>query len=99
MCGRAWPVRPPSAGNASRACRGHAAAMSRSGAGLRLPGVEQGVQVPAHAGGGDAEPVADLAGGDRSGLQQQLDDLATGMAIDLRTDFHNTIVTEFAKAV
>ena len=28
-------------------------------------------------------------------LQQQLDYLATGVAVSLRTDFHNTIVTEF----
>ena len=51
--------------------------------------------MPAHPGGGDAEPLPDLTGGDGSGLQQQLDDLATRVAVYLRTDFHNTIVTEF----
>ena len=55
--------------------------------------------MPAHARGGDAEPLADLTGGDGSGLQQQLDDLATRVAVNLRTNFHNTIVTEFADKV
>ncbi len=53
----------------------------RGGAGLRLAGVHQRVEVPAHAGGGDAELVTDLACGDGSGLQQKLDYRATGVAV------------------
>ena len=53
---------------------------------LRVAGVDQGVQVPAHARRGDAEPLADLAGGDRALLQQQLDDGAAGVPIRSRHD-------------
>ena len=53
----------------------------RGGTGLRIAGLEQRVEVPAHARGGDAEPVADLACGDGSGLQQELDDRATRVAV------------------
>ena len=48
----------------------------RGGAGLRIAGLQQGIQVPANARGGDAEPVTDLTGGDGSGFQQELDDRA-----------------------
>ena len=53
----------------------------RRGVGLRVARVDQRVEVPAHAGGGDAQPLADLAGGDGSRLQQQLDDRAAGMTV------------------
>jgi hypothetical protein len=69
------------------------------GAGLRFTGVHQGVEVPAHARGGDTQPLTDLTCGDWSVLQQELDDRATRVAVDLRTDFHNTIVTEFRNPV
>ena len=55
--------------------------------------------MPAHTGGRDAEPFADVAGGDRPGLQQQLDYCATRVAVNLRPYFHNTIVTEFVTVV
>ena len=71
------------------------------GAGLSLARVHQRVEVPAHAGGGDAELVTDLTCGDGSGLQQKLDYRATGVAVgsSVRTEFHNTIVTEFQNPV
>jgi hypothetical protein len=67
--------------------------------------------MPAHTRGGDAEPLADLTSGDGPGLQQELENRATRVALafarsrrshpraDLRADFPNTIVTEFARAV
>ena len=64
---------------------------------LRIAGLEQSVEVPAHTRGGDAQLLADLACRDRSGLQQELDNRPTRVAVDFRTDFHNTIVTEFRK--
>jgi hypothetical protein len=71
------------------------------GAGLCLARVHQRVEVPAHAGGGDAELIADLTRGDGAGLQQKLNDRTTRVAIgsSVRTEFHNTIVTEFRKPV
>jgi NADPH-dependent curcumin reductase len=78
-------------------------------AGLRFAGVQQGVEVSAHACSGDAEPIADLACSDGPGLQQELDNRATGVAfagcrrrsgsINFVPDFHNTIVTEFRNPV
>jgi hypothetical protein len=76
--------------------------------GLRIAAVDQRVEVPAHPSCGDAQPIADLAGGRRA-LEQQLHDGATGVSVGgrrgtdgrtasshcLRADFHNTIVTEF----
>ena len=50
-------------------------------AGLRIAGLQQRVEVPANARGGDAEALADLACGDGSGLQQKLDDRATRVAV------------------
>jgi hypothetical protein len=77
--------------------------------GLRFTGLQQRVEVPTNACRGDAEPIADLARGDGSGLQQELDDRATCVAVTtgcrrrsgsgLRTEFHNTIVTEFPMPV
>ena len=92
----------PPGGRQSITLRGPAAAAllpGRGSTGLRVTTIDQGVKVPSHARGGDAEPLTDLTGGDGSGLQQQLDDLATRVAVNLRTDFHNTIVTELADKV
>jgi hypothetical protein len=69
------------------------------GAGLRIARVQQGVEVPAYSCGGDAQPLTNLTCGDWSVLQQELDDRATRVAVDFRTDFHNTIVTEFRNPV
>ncbi len=79
--GRAWPGRPRSAGNrlAGRprpACC-HAAAAS----GLGVARLDQRVEVTPHPGGRQAQPVADLTGGDRSGLQQQAHDGAAGVTV------------------
>src|SRR5690349_3397353 len=81
----------------------------RGGAGLRVADIHQRVEVPAHPGGRDTEPVTDLTGGDRPRFQQQLNDRATRAAIgagsrrlsgsSLGTEFHNTIVTEFRNPV
>jgi NADPH-dependent curcumin reductase len=71
----------------------------RGGIGLCVARFEQGVQMSADACGGDAESLADLACCDRTGFQQELDDRATRVAVGFRTDFHNTIVTEFQNEV
>ncbi len=97
--------------------RGAPAANLLPGGGGRRLGVarlDQRVQMTPHAGGRQAQPVADLSGGDRSGLQQQAHDGAAGVAIrhngrgrcvndwrgsQVRSDFHNTSVTQFRRSV
>src|SRR5215208_5922516 len=72
----------------------------RGGARLRVARLHQRVQMPAHPGGGDTQLVAYLTCCDGPGFQQELDDRATSVAIcQLRTEFHNTIVTEFRNPV
>ena len=55
------------------------------GVGLGVAAVDQRVEVPADASGGDAQPVADLAGG-RGALEQQLDDGAAGVSVGGQRD-------------
>src|SRR5690606_19962147 len=73
---------------------------------------DEGVEVPAHTGRRDAQPLPDPARGDRT-LQQQPEDGPASVSVGdrshtigrrrhrgtgrdgLRTEFHNTIVTEF----
>ena len=71
----------------------------RGRTGLRVAGIEEGVKMPAHACGGDTEPLADFACRDGPGLQQELDNRATCVAVDFGPYFHNTIVTEFRRPV
>jgi hypothetical protein len=77
----------------------------RCGNRLRLTHLDQGLQVASHPGGGQAQSLTDLPGGDRPGLQQQPHDGAAGLAVvgrgrgfgtsDGRREFHNTSVTQF----
>ena len=78
----------------------------RRGVGLGVTCLDEGVEVTAHPGGGEAQPVSDLGGGDRPRLQQQPHDGAArltvmhdrargGHRIDVGRDFHNTSVTQF----
>ena len=73
-------------------------------------GLDQRVEVTAHTCGRQAQLLADAARGDGSGLQHQPDDRAAGVTVlgmrrrlgranDLRTEFHNTSVTQFPKRV
>ena len=72
--GRSQPVtlRGPPAANLLPGGRGRRLGVAR---------LDQRVQVTPHTGGRQAQLVADLTGGDRSGLQQQAHDGATGVAI------------------
>lgn len=70
--------------------------------------IDECIQVPAHSGCGNAKAFADLTSGDGA-TKQQLNDRAAGVPVrsrhdnrrarNLRTYFHNTIVTEFGKPV
>lgn len=105
----------PTAGGQPVALRGTPAPRllpCRGGRGLGIAGLDQGVEVPAHTGGRQAQPVTDLARGDRSGFQQQAHDGTAGVTIRARSadvgrddaigagsDFHNTSVTQFRRSV
>jgi hypothetical protein len=69
------------------------------GVGLGVTGRKQSIEVSADTRRRDSEMLTYIAGGDRSGLQQQLDDLATRVAVRFRSDFHNTIVTELPDTI
>lgn len=100
----AIPLRgPPSAG----------VLPSGGGIGHSITGVDQNVEVPAHPGRGDAQPLSDLGRGDRSRLEQQLDDRPAGLTVVRRLTydsrrghrvrsgryFHNTSVTQLIERV
>jgi hypothetical protein len=52
----------------------------RRGVGLGIATVDEGVEVPAHTGGRNAEAITDLTGS-RGTLEQQLHDGTTGVAV------------------
>ena len=56
----------------------------RSGRGLGVARLDQRVEMTPHAGGRQAQPVTDFAGGDRSGLHQQAHDGAAGLPVGHR---------------
>lgn len=70
---------------------------------FRVTRLDQRVQMTPHTGGRQAQPVTDLAGGDRSGFQQQAHNGPTSVTVrDCRgdsgrdrRDFHNISVTKF----
>jgi len=53
----------------------------RRGRGLGVTRLDQRVEVPAHTGGRQTQPVADLTGRDRPGLDQQPHDGAAGLPV------------------
>ena len=72
----------------------------RRRAALRVAGVDERVEVPAHTRSGNSQLIADFGRRDRPGFQQQLHDCATGVALAaVWNEFHNTIVTEFRNPV
>ena len=109
------------------ACGGQLIALGRSppalvlprrcGFRLRVAGLDERVEVPAHTGCRQSQLLADAARGDGTGFQQELDDGTPGVPVgvpvgsvrrhrlrrsrmhDLRTDFHNTSVTQFQNRV
>jgi hypothetical protein len=72
----------------------------RRGAGLRIAGIHERIEMPPHARGGNSQLIADLCRGDGPGFQEQLHDCAARVALTaIRDEFHNTIVTEFQNPV
>jgi hypothetical protein len=100
-----------SGGGESIPLRGPAASVvlpGRCGVRFGVADFDERIEVSAHTGRRDAQPVADLACGGGT-LEEELDDRSAGVPIGgrrdsgrsrpLRADFHNTIVTEFRKLV